>query len=233
MSILLALEASSEHCSVALRCDGVFYERYSLALNQHNAHILPMIDEVLRESGRGLNEINAFAFGCGPGSFTGLRIASAVVQALALSCDKPVIAVSSLAALAQAAFRTRGIKNVFSLIDARMAEVYWAIYRLDEKGLMRLQGQEKVDKPAALPPLELSHEMDQLLHAVGSGCCYQQEMQRIHPMIQSWQSECFASARDVLELALVLYEQGAWLQPDQAQPVYLREQISWKKLPGR
>lgn len=233
MSILLALETSSEYCSVALRSDGVCYERHSLALNQHNEQILPMINELLQESGRVLSEIDAFAFGCGPGSFTGIRIATAVVQALAFSCNKSVIAVSSLAALAQSAFQTKGLKNVLTLVDARMGEVYCAFYRLNEQGLMNLHGQEMVCKPAQLPQLLQSNEIDALIHAVGSGCCYQKEIQRINPMIQSWHSDCFASARDVLELASLFYQQGKWLQPDQAQPVYLREQISWKKLPGR
>lgn len=230
MPTLLALEASTERCSVALCSEGIFYERHSLLVNQHNQQILPMIDEVLQASGKVLSDIDAFAFGCGPGSFTGIRIATAVVQALAFSCNKPVIAVSSLAALAQSAFQTKGLQNVLTVVDARMGEVYCAFYRLNEMGLMSLHGLERVCKPEHISELLPA---DDLIYAVGNGCCYQQEIQCSNPRIQSWQNDCFVSAREVIVLANAAYAKGEYVQAEQAQPVYLREQISWKKLPGR
>lgn len=228
MSTLLAIESASQTCSVALLADEVLYEKISFTPNQHNELLLPMINDLLIESGKILADIDAFAFGHGPGSFTGLRIAAAIVQGLALTSDKPVVGVSSLAALAQSVFRQRGAEQVVAVMDARMGEVYWGSYCLNKAGLMVLKGREVVCAPAEVPKLDGAGFV-----AAGNGACYQHEIQAINPMIHSWLPSCFATAQDVAILAKAAYVKGDLLIADQAQPVYLREKISWKKLPGR
>lgn len=228
MPTLLAIESASQTCSVALLADEVLYEKISFTPNQHNELLLPMINDLLIESGKVLADIDAFAFGHGPGSFTGLRISAAIVQGLALSSDKPVISVSSLAVLAQSVFRQNGAKQVVTVMDARMGEVYWASYCLNKAGLMVLNGRELVCAPAEIPKLDVTDFV-----AAGDGVCYQHEIQAVNPMIHSWLTDCFATAQDVVTLAKAAYAKGDLLIADYAQPVYLKEEINWKKLPGR
>lgn len=122
---ILALDATTDLCSVAWTDGSRWVESTELAGQRHSALLLGMVDTVLREAGRALRDMDEIAFGAGPGSFTGLRIACGIAQGLALGAQLPVRAVSSLMALAQA---TDG-RAVIAALDARMNEVYWAAYR--------------------------------------------------------------------------------------------------------
>ena len=124
---LLVLDPSTEWCSAALWLDGRVEARRVLAEQRHSSLLLPMVDELLRTADLGLRRLDAIAYGAGPGSFTGLRIACAVTQGLAFGADLPVIGVSTLESIAQQS----GADRVLSVLDARMAEVYWAAYRRD------------------------------------------------------------------------------------------------------
>ncbi len=124
---LLVLDTSTEYCSAALWRDGEIQARRLLAGQQHSSLLLPMVDELLRESAITLRELDGIGYGAGPGSFTGLRIACAVTQGLALGADLPVVGVSTLESIAG----QTGVDNVLTVLDARMAEVYWAAYRRD------------------------------------------------------------------------------------------------------
>lgn len=124
---LLVLDTSTEYCSAALWRDGEIHARRVLAEQRHSSLLLPMVDELLRESAITLRELDGIGYGAGPGSFTGLRIACAVTQGLALGADLPVVGVSTLESIAE----QTGADNVLTVLDARMAEVYWAAYRRD------------------------------------------------------------------------------------------------------
>ena len=140
---ILALDTATEACSAALLSgDGSVYERHDIAPRRHAELILPMVDGILTEAGLGLNDLDAIAFGRGPGAFTGVRIAAGVTQGLALGAGLPVIPVSSLAALAQPALGKAAI--VLPAIDARMGEVYWAAYESDQDGLVTALAGEQV-----------------------------------------------------------------------------------------
>lgn len=235
MTILLAIESSGDACSVALSKEGKIAEKISLDKRRHNELILPMIDALLVENSVDLSEVDAFAFSCGPGSFTGIRIAAAVVQGLAFGAGKLVLPVSSLASLAQAAYRQYGLKQVVSVVDARMSEVYWGVYNLDDRETMILAGdQEIVCLPENVPILSAEQLVyGESISAVGSGCCYVSQLELVNPCIREWFPACTAMAVDVLLLAQKYYAEGKAVEADKAIPVYLRESVNWKKLPGR
>ena len=123
---LLALDTSTEACSVALWHKGEKTYLDELAQRTHTKRILPMVDELLANSGINLKQVDALAFGRGPGSFTGVRVGAGIAQGLAFGADLPVIAVSNLTAMAQAAFELHQAENVTAAIDARMNEVYFS-----------------------------------------------------------------------------------------------------------
>src|SRR5512135_2681098 len=127
---LLVLDTSTEWCSAALWLDGTILARRVLAEQRHSSLLLPMVDELLRESGIGLRQLDGIGYGAGPGSFTGLRIACAVTQGLAFGADLPVVGVSTLESIAE----QTGADRVLTVLDARMAEVYWAAHQRDGEG---------------------------------------------------------------------------------------------------
>ncbi len=141
---ILAIDTVTEGCSAALLIGEEIVEQFEVTPRGHTQKILPMVDQLLAESGHKLGELDAIAFDRGPGSFTGLRITAGVVQGLAYGADLPVVAVSSLAALARAHHQATGATFVLSAIDARMGEVYWGAYRIDPQGIPQLQGEEMV-----------------------------------------------------------------------------------------
>ncbi|MEN8214710.1 MAG: tRNA (adenosine(37)-N6)-threonylcarbamoyltransferase complex dimerization subunit type 1 TsaB, partial [Pseudomonadota bacterium] len=141
---LLAIETSEAACSAALWSGGDVVEAYREQPQGHSELLLPMIDELLATSGVGRRRLDAIAFGRGPGSFTGVRIATAITQGVSLGLDIPVVPVSSLQALAQGVTRTSGYRQVAAAFDARMQEVYWALCEADADGVMQLLGEEIV-----------------------------------------------------------------------------------------
>lgn len=225
---LLAIESATDVCSVALRINEHSKQKLALQPRIHSELILPMVDELLTEAGIELKQLDAIAFGCGPGSFTGLRIASAMVQGLAFGSSLPVVAVSSLAVLAQTAMRKHGIEHLVTAIDARMKEIYWAVYSKNKQGLMTLNGQETVCMPE-----EAILDAENVTTGVGNGGVYFEVFKSRNPQLIDWRLGCVPEAIDLLDLAEAEYFQGRCLEPDQAAPVYLREATNWKKLPGR
>ena len=145
--LLLAIETSTPACSAALSIDGVVLERYALAPRQHAALMLPMIESLLLEAGIAVTELDAVAFGRGPGSFTGVRIAASVIQGIAFAADLPVVPVSTLAALALGGMHITETKQVMTALDARKDEVYWGCFTAADDGAVVLQDAEVVCAP--------------------------------------------------------------------------------------
>src|SRR5690554_5279655 len=131
MTTILALDAATTACSVALCRGGVITRQFVSTPREHTRLLLPMVDELLSEAGISLAQVDALAFTAGPGSFTGLRIGFGVVQGLAFGADLPVIPVSTLAALALAGARKAQLGSgcILPALDARMGEIYWGLYR--------------------------------------------------------------------------------------------------------
>jgi len=215
---ILAIEASSEACSCALLLDGVVSERFQIAPRRHTALLLPMVRELLDENAVTLAQLDTVAYGQGPGSFTGVRIAACVAQGLALSADRGVIAVSSLAALA-ARFGAPG-EQVLSALDARMGEVYLGTWCLDADGIPTPLAPEQLGVPSAV---ELPAAGDWV--AVGSGWATQGVVmrQRMAARLVRVQEDVFPGAAQV---ALLAAADGVAQAPELALPGYLRRQVA-------
>jgi len=217
---ILAFDTSTEACSAALSFNGEMRERYEIAPRQHAQLILGMMDGLLAEAGMTLTQLDALAFGRGPGSFIGVRIATGVVQGIAFAQDLPVVPVSSLAALAQGVDQPR----VLAAIDARMSEVYWAAYERDDAGIMQLRGEE------LLTPAERVQLPDpQGWFGAGTGWHDKgPQLARYLPQVTGYSADVFPHAGSVARLGEAGFHRGLVLSAEQAQPVYLRDQVAKK-----
>ena len=217
---LLAIDTATEACSAALFLDGALSSRYEFAPRQHAELILPMVDALLAEAEIKLGSLDCLAFGRGPGAFTGVRIATGVIQGLAFAVDLPVIPISTLAILAQGAVSQSDY--LLSAIDARMGEVYWGLYQVRDNVV------EAVSAEAVSKPDQVTAPADRQWFGVGSGWnTYAQELsQAVNGHLIGHQGEAYPHARDIIPLALRDYAAGAAVPAEQALPVYLRNQVT-------
>lgn len=230
MTGILAIDTATEACSVALWRDGQFNERHELAARQHSQRIFSMLRELLVDGNLTGQGISALAWGCGPGSFTGLRIAASAVQGLAFTHDLPALAVSTLACQVQTAYREQLVgegETVLSTLDARINEIYAAPYRIEQGLAVPLAG------AIACAPGDLALRDDiGAVAAVGSGCqfllSFPGDVQR---RIRLSVPELVPRARDLVPLALSQLERGEVQLARDVQPVYVRDEINWKKIP--
>lgn len=218
---ILALDAATEACSAALFADDAVYERHALAPRRHAQLLLPMIDGVLTEAGRRLDQLDAIAFGRGPGSFTGVRLAAGVAQGLALGANLPVLPLSSLAVLAQGA--AAKAPAVLAALDARMGEVYWGCYQLDANGAAQAASAEQATAPAAI-----KLPADVRFLGVGNGCGVAQAQleQNFPQQLLGIEPQRYPLAKDMLPLALAAFSSGGAVAAAAALPVYLRDQVT-------
>jgi tRNA threonylcarbamoyladenosine biosynthesis protein TsaB len=220
---LLAIETATEACSAALYLDGEIRLRSQVEPRRHAELILGMMDELLAEAGLRLTQLDGLAFGRGPGSFTGVRIATGVVQGAAFGADLPVVPVSTLAALAQGCFRHSGARRILPAYDARMQELYWAAYTVDGNDRVQLVGEEQV---ASVDEVTLPEGGG--WHGVGSGwLSYGEQLaQRLGPNLEGYSGEQLCSAQDVATLGVAGLAAGQMVSAEQALPVYLRDQVA-------
>lgn len=214
---LLALETANEQCSVSIVDENqeLFFQLDTRAKAQTQT-ILPMVEQGYAQLGMNTADLTAIAFSRGPGSFSGVRINAAVTQALAWSHDLPVIPVSTLQALAQAAYRLHGLTAVTAVLDARMSEVYIASFQLNEQGIMQaVDAEQLLDYQQAAQVAQFT--------LVGSGSAL------IKPEALEFK-DIMATAQDIAQIARVAAQQQQWVAAEQALPVYLRDN-AWKKIP--
>ncbi|MFM4830481.1 tRNA (adenosine(37)-N6)-threonylcarbamoyltransferase complex dimerization subunit type 1 TsaB [Aeromonas rivipollensis] len=231
---ILAVDTATEACSAALLVGDKLFSRWEEAPRDHTQKILPMVQAVLDEAGLSLAELDAIAFGRGPGSFTGVRIGISVAQGLAFGAGVPLIGISTLAAMAQGAHRLDGAERVLTAIDARMNEVYFGHYELCD-GRMQLVGEEVVSDPAALidARVDARGKLAGSLSCVGTGFeTYGEALKDLADELVVSQVR-FPAAVDMLPLARAAWLAGEAVAVEQATPVYLRDKVTWKKLPGR
>ena len=220
---LLAIETATEACSCALLHNGEPISRYAYAPRRHAEIVLQMVSEVLAEGDLSVNDLDGFAFGRGPGSFTGVRIATGVVQGLAFGADLTVAPVSSLRALAQGVFRQFESRSVLAAFDARMSEVYWGCFA-ETNGLMSAIGDEGVFAPGEVPLPESAGEW----FGAGSGWgAYESILRaRVGRKLSGVDAKMYPHALDVACLGAEVFAAGQAVSAEEALPVYLRDQVT-------
>ena len=219
---ILALDTATEACSAALLIDGDVHERFKIAPRAHARLLLPMLDELLAAAALKPAGLDAIAFGRGPGSFTGVRIAASVAQGIAFAADLPVLPVSTLAALARAALHVDPARQVFVAIDARMNEVYWAAYAGDARGMpVALCDEQVTDAATVRVPT------GERWYGVGSGWAAYPEALRVHfgPTLIGCDADALPHAAHIAHLAALDLVAGRAVPAEKALPVYLRNQV--------
>ena len=215
---LLAIETSTEACSVALYDDGALALRHELAPRRHTQLVLPWAEQLLASAGLRKSQLDAIAVGRGPGAFTGVRLGIALAQGLALALDRPVLPVSTLAVLAM---QGQG-GAILAAIDARMGEVYLGRFVRDADGLVAAAGEEMLCPPgqAPLPPAPV--------HGVGTGFAAEGGalVARLGETLSGCDAAALPRADDLARLAARAYERGEAIAPDAIEPAYLRDKVA-------
>lgn len=222
MPCLLILDASSSFCSVTLVAGKQQWHASEQQPRRQAQRLLPMVDELLQQAGVAKSALQGIAYGRGPGSFTGIRIAASVLQGIALALDLPVYGTSSLQAVAQAAFQRSTANQIAVILNAHMDEVFWGTYqRTSSSEPCLLVGSEQVGSiEQCLQTLQdftgdyagNGLQLDGLRHLP-------QQFANIEP-----QSEF------MLEQVMAAWQQQQFSEFEQHQPVYLRDSVAWKKL---
>jgi len=236
---LLAVETSTEACSAALVIDGVVSERFELAPKEHTKLILPMIASLMADAGLKPQQLDALAFSCGPGSFTGVRIATGVIQGIALGANLPVVPVSTLEAIAQDFFDNNhetvqgerlkadvsAFNVAFTAMDARMGEIFWGVYQRNAQGFAELIGKEAVTLAAEVDFPDL------IGTGIGSGWgVYGEELRlRLAGLVSTCQIDNLPRAGAVARLGAQGFKLGLAVDVELAMPVYLRDKVAKKE----
>jgi tRNA threonylcarbamoyladenosine biosynthesis protein TsaB len=222
---VLAIDTATERCSVALRIDGQVLIRSMDTARGHADNVLPLLDELLSEAGITLRGLDGIAYGRGPGSFTGVRIAVGVVQGLAFGAQLLTVGISNLAAVAQQV--AKPADRVLVCMDARMGEVYWAVFECDPRsGLVVAAGPEQVGRPETVNP---GAAILNTLAGTGFGA---------HPPLAAAfgqlpvQGDLLPRAQEIALLGEAELVAGHGKPAAEAQPVYLRDQVAIAKRPS-
>jgi len=218
---ILALDTSTEYCSIALSLDGELVSREVLAEQRHSELILPLLQRMLAETEMTLAQLDGIAFGAGPGSFTGLRIACGVTQGLAFGADLPVTGICTLEALAQ---QTDG-NNVITAIDARMGEIYHASY------IKTADGWQTASGPVLCLPQHAPLVTGGSWTGCGSGFSIYGETLRIRNegCLSDILGNLRPHARDMVQLAIPIFANGLGIDPVDAVPLYIRNKVALKE----
>ncbi len=231
MKTIIALDTSTEACSVALQCNGDRKFRYRVEPRMHAKILLPMLNELLDEAGISAQQIDGVVFGRGPGAFTGVRIGTAAAQAIALGGDLPVAPVSTLASIAHRCYREHGKQKIAVAIDARMGEVYWGAYEVSASANVKLMGEERVCVPSEVgcPASDSagSDSPDSNWVAAGTGWdTYESVLAQTTGIDVSNRFDPFPHALDMLLIGGEQLDRGEGVAPENALPVYLRDNVA-------
>ena len=215
---LLAFETATEACSVAVSVDGEVRERFAIAPRRHTGLALPWADALLAEAGLAKSQLDAIAVGRGPGAFTGVRLAVAIARGIALALDRPVLPVSTLAALAARATGGR----VIAAIDARMGEVYLGAFEQAGGDVRAL------DAEAVVRPDEAGVPAGGGWHGVGTGfdAADGALRRRLGATLDLVDATALPHAADVARLAALAFARGEGIAPERLEPAYLRDNVA-------
>jgi tRNA threonylcarbamoyladenosine biosynthesis protein TsaB len=221
---LLALETSSEIGSVALASGAQVIERTIPTPREQTQLVLPHIDALLADAGVRLRDLDGITFGRGPGSFTGLRVAAAVAQGLAVAADLALLPVSSLAALAQCGWRCAGLERTLVGVDAHMGEMYWAAFNVRD-GVAELADAERLSAPRDVRPFH-----GEPWAAIGNAFArYRDVLAGVLAGALVCEPELVPAARDLLPFARRDLAAGRAVTAAEALPVYLRDESAWRR----
>lgn len=240
---ILALDTSTEVCSVALQVDGDVLYRFDDSGRKNTDIILPIIDELMAEAGLKPQQLDCISFARGPGGFTGVRVATGVAQGIAFGADLPVAPVSTLAMLAYGAHQQTQANRIYAINDARMGEVYAAAYEISESGELLEVIKECVSKPAELayphyascnaqtPAIPGGLPLWDSGLVVGSGWAVYQENLREALAQTQWtvNKEIKPEAKYLLAITEKMQVNDQLVSAEQALPVYLRDNVAKKK----
>ncbi len=225
---ILAIDTATEACSAALSIDNEVITRYQLAPREHSRLILKMIDRLMCEAELSLSALDALAFGQGPGAFMGIRIAAGVTQGIAYARDLPVIPVSNLMAIAEVTRKQTTAEHVLCAIDARMKEIYWAAYQYNNQG----EWMEVIDECVCDPQTMIYPEHGRWTAAGTGWASYIDSMtdrlKNSNIEIETLLPACLPSAAAIARIACHNYQHGRMVNAEQAQPVYLRNNVASK-----
>ncbi len=218
---ILAFDCATSSCSVAIEKNKKIVASEVNNSKQHSELLLATIDQLLQQVDLDINDIELFAVGKGPGSFTGIRLAISVMQALASVVNKPIAAVSTLQILAQQAYQLQSCHSVLVALDARMHEIYFAQYKVNATGVMLLQGDEQLVKPDFL----IDQQYDDCV-LIGSGWDLHKNLikNRNHLI-----ANASPQASDLISLAQYYSQQQQVVIATQLAPTYLRNKVAFKK----
>lgn len=216
---LLAIETATEACSVAVHVDGTVIERFQIAPRRHAELTLPWAAGLLAEAGVARRQLDAVAISRGPGAFTGVRLAIAIAQGIALAIDRPLLAVSTLQALALRA--PAAADQVLAAIDARMGEVYTGSFQ-------RRDGQwHSIDAEAVIAPAQVTLAAGTWF-GVGTGFDAEQGalVQACGAQLHGVDAQALPHAADVATLAVAAWQRGEAIAPERVEPAYLRNNVA-------
>jgi len=222
MPIILAIETSSELASCALLSNDTVIARESGGVRTHSQSVLPMVQELLAEAGVKLAEVDAIAFGAGPGSFTGVRTACGVAQGLAFGADLPVLPLNTLEAMAEACRARSGAHEVLAVLDARMNEVYWAQYRFDGDSVWQTVIEPVLSSPELVTPQPVDG-----LAACGNGFAVYPDAFAGKDFAATADSAIVPHARELARIGAAALAAGQGVPAAQAQPLYLRNKVAY------
>lgn len=222
---LLALDTATPQCTLALGVDECVYEdNQVLTSPRHGDILLHSLETLLNKAGCTLKDLEGIACGVGPGSFTGLRLALSAAQGLSLANETPLIGISTLAILAQEAQERFHVKEVVTAIDARMGQLYWQIFHLDENAGIMVAS----NSPQLSTPEEMCKLLPEKLAAFGNGFKVYPEID-IKVLNLAPSEEQFPQAKYLLSLAKSLLKQGGDFTPDKIVPIYVRDKVTNEK----
>lgn len=225
---ILALDTATEACSVALSFQGQTTFIDELSPRTHTQRILPMVDSLLKQADITLKQVDYLAFGRGPGSFTGVRVGVGIAQGLALGSQLPVVAVSNLLAMAEQAYQQLGARDVIALIDARMNEVYFAQFSRGETAWQIVVEEQVCSPEKAINQFQTEYRP----MIVGTGWAAYPQFEQAGLNI-SPTDITLPSARFMLSLAAEAVYHGNIQTAFEIEPVYLRNEVTWQKLPHK
>ncbi|QTS83847.1 tRNA (adenosine(37)-N6)-threonylcarbamoyltransferase complex dimerization subunit type 1 TsaB [Coxiella endosymbiont of Amblyomma nuttalli] len=223
MSIILALETATAACSAAIWLDGNIKWRFDITPQRHSEIILTFIDELLIEADIQLQEVDVIAFGCGPGSFMGVRIATGIAQGVAYGIDRPVIPVSTLQALAQSAYEKIKRERIIAGLDAHMDSIYWGSYQADDQGIMQAVIRDQLSKPT--PTAMMTFAGDDWI-AAGNGWKIYTDFPKV--LFKEAYFDIYPNAASVALIANQKFIRGDIFPPEKVEPMYIREVVTRK-----